>query len=42
MSVCPQEGDTALHDAVRLNRYRIVKMLILAGADTNMQNHVKL
>uniref|UniRef100_A0A3B4B646 Uncharacterized protein n=1 Tax=Periophthalmus magnuspinnatus TaxID=409849 RepID=A0A3B4B646_9GOBI len=36
------EGDTALHDAVRLNRYKIVKMLILAGADVTHQNNVGL
>lgn len=35
-----QEGDTALHDAVHLNRYKIVKLLIVAGADTTIQNHV--
>ncbi len=35
-----QEGDTALHDAVRLNRYKIVKLLIVAGADTKIKNHV--
>ncbi|KAL0178456.1 hypothetical protein M9458_027350, partial [Cirrhinus mrigala] len=32
------EGDTALHDAVRLNRYKIVKQLILAGADMQIKN----
>lgn len=35
-----QEGDTALHDAVRLNRYKILKLLIRAGADTKLKNHV--
>lgn len=35
-----QEGDTALHDAVHLNRYKIVKLLIAAGADTRIKNHV--
>lgn len=35
-----QEGDTALHDAVRLNRYKIVKLLVVAGADTKIKNHV--
>lgn len=35
-----KEGDTALHDAVRLNRYRIVKLLILAGADMQIKNAV--
>lgn len=37
-----QEGDTALHDAVRLNRYKIVKLLLVAGADTKIKNHVSL
>lgn len=35
-----QEGDTALHDAVRLNRYKIVKLLVVAGADSKIKNHV--
>lgn len=35
-----QEGDTALHDAVRLNRYKIVKLLVMAGADSKIKNHV--
>lgn len=35
-----KEGDTALHDAVRLNRYKIVKLLILAGADMQIKNAV--
>lgn len=29
-----------MHDAVRLNRYKIAKLLIAAGADTNIKNHV--
>uniref|UniRef100_A0A8C8R6U8 Ankyrin repeat domain 2 n=1 Tax=Pelusios castaneus TaxID=367368 RepID=A0A8C8R6U8_9SAUR len=33
-----QEGDSALHDAVRLSRYKIIKMLILYGADMMAQN----
>lgn len=36
-----KEGDTALHDAVRLNRYKIVKLLILAGADMQIKNAVR-
>ncbi|KAG6922950.1 ankyrin repeat domain 2 (stretch responsive muscle), partial [Chelydra serpentina] len=32
------EGDSALHDAVRLSRYKIIKMLILYGADMLAQN----
>lgn len=35
-----QEGDTALHDAVRLNRYKTVKLLVVAGADTMIKNSV--
>lgn len=35
-----QEGDSALHDAVRLNRYKIIKMLILHGADMLAKNLV--
>ncbi|XP_021255854.1 ankyrin repeat domain-containing protein 2 isoform X3 [Numida meleagris] len=33
-----QEGDTALHDATRLSRYKIIKMLILHGADMMARN----
>lgn len=36
-----KEGDTALHDAVRLNRYKIVKLLILAGANMQIKNAVR-
>uniref|UniRef100_A0A8C2DTB4 Ankyrin repeat domain 2 (stretch responsive muscle) n=1 Tax=Cyprinus carpio TaxID=7962 RepID=A0A8C2DTB4_CYPCA len=36
-----KEGDTALHDAVRLNRYKIVKLLILAGADMQIKKCCK-
>lgn len=48
-AVCPQnwtsqylsqEGDTALHDATRLSRYKIIKMLILHGADMMAKNQV--
>ncbi|XP_032850868.2 ankyrin repeat domain-containing protein 2 isoform X4 [Tyto alba] len=34
------EGDTALHDATRLSRYKIIKMLILHGADMMAKNQV--
>lgn len=37
-----QEGDSALHDAVRLNRYKIIKMLILHGADMMAKNRVSI
>nr|XP_011734047.1 ankyrin repeat domain-containing protein 2 [Macaca nemestrina] len=33
-----KEGDTALHDAVRLNRYKIIKLLVLHGADMMTKN----
>lgn len=35
-----QEGDTALHDATRLSRYKIIKVLILHGADMMARNLV--
>lgn len=38
----PQEGDTALHDAVRLNRYKTVKLLVVAGADIKIKNSVSV
>ncbi|XP_055745871.1 ankyrin repeat domain-containing protein 2-like [Salvelinus fontinalis] len=34
-----QEEDTPLHDAVRLGRYKILKLLIVGGADTRLKNH---
>lgn len=37
-----QEGDTALHDAVRLNRYKTVKLLVVAGADIKIKNSVSV
>lgn len=37
---CPQEGDTPLHDAVRLNRYKMIRLLILYGADLTIKNCV--
>lgn len=36
----PQEGDTPMHDAVRLNRYKMVRLLILYGADLTIKNVV--
>lgn len=44
-SVCVcvfQEGDTPLHDAVRLNRLKIIQLLLLHGADTHITNQVTL
>src|SRR4029434_3318141 len=40
MLLSEQEGDTALHDAVRLNRQQIAKLLILSGAETHITNVV--
>lgn len=37
-----QEGDTALHDATRLSRYKIIKTLILHGADMMAMNEVSV
>lgn len=37
-----QEGDTALHDATRLSRYKIIKTLILHGADMMAKNEVSV
>lgn len=37
-----QEGDTALHDATRLSRYKIIKTLILYGADMMAKNEVSV
>ena len=34
-------GDNPMHDAVRLGRYRIVKSLILHGANLRVQNQAK-
>lgn len=33
-----REGDTPMHDAVRLNRYKMVRLLILYGADLTIKN----
>lgn len=35
-----QEGDTALHEAVRHGHYRAMKVLLLYGAQLGMQNQV--
>lgn len=37
-----QEGESALHDAVRLSRYKIIKLLILHGADMMAKNLVSV
>ena len=33
-------GDTPMHDAVRLGRYRVVKSLILHGANLRVKNQI--
>lgn len=35
-----KEGDTPLHDAVRLNRYKMIRLLMTFGADLNVKNCV--
>lgn len=35
-----QEGDTALHEAVRHGRYRAMKLLLLYGAGLGVRNAV--
>lgn len=35
-----QEGDTALHEAVRHGRYKAMKLLLLYGAKLGVQNMV--
>lgn len=31
-----------MHDAVRLNRYKMIRLLILYGADLNIKNAVSI
>ena len=33
-------GDTPMHDAVRLGRYRVVKSLIMHGANLHVKNQM--
>lgn len=35
-----QEGDTPLHDAVRLNRFKLIHLLLLHGGDLKLKNCV--
>jgi ankyrin repeat protein len=35
-----KEGDTPLHDAVRLNRYKMIRLLMTFGADLKVKNCV--
>lgn len=36
----PQDGDTPMHDAVRINRFKMIKLLIMYGASLNTKNSV--
>uniref|UniRef100_A0A670JU89 Ankyrin repeat domain-containing protein 1 n=1 Tax=Podarcis muralis TaxID=64176 RepID=A0A670JU89_PODMU len=36
-----REGDSPMHDAVRLNRYKMIRLLIMYGANLNMKNAVR-
>lgn len=38
----PQEGDTALHEAVRHGHYKAMKLLLLYGAKLGVQNVVRV
>lgn len=38
--VSPQEGDTALHEAVRYGHHKATKLLLLYGAKLGMKNVV--
>ena len=40
VSVIPQDGETALISAVRKHSTEIVKVLLAAGADVNLQEKV--
>lgn len=37
-----QEGDTPLHDAVRLNRFKLIQLLLLHGGDLKLKNRVSI
>lgn len=37
-----QEGDTPMHDAVRLNRFKFIQLLLLHGANLKLKNYVSL
>lgn len=39
-SCSPQEGDTALHEAVRHGHYKAMKLLLLYGAKLGVRNGV--
>lgn len=35
-----QDGDTPMHDAVRINRFKLIKLLMMHGASLNTKNAV--
>lgn len=35
-----QDGDTPMHDAVRINRFKMIKLLMMYGASLNTKNCV--
>lgn len=37
-----QEGDTPLHDAVRLNHVKLIQLLLLHGGDLKLKNCVSI
>ena len=41
MSVVTQDGDSALMEAARKGRTKVVSLLLKAGANTDLQNKVK-
>lgn len=36
----PKDGDTPMHDAVRINRFKMIKLLMMYGASLNTKNCV--
>ena len=37
-----REGDTPMHDAVRLGRFKLIKVLLAAGANLRVKNMVSI
>jgi len=38
--LCLQDGDTPMHDAVRINRFKMIKLLMMYGASLCTKNCV--
>lgn len=38
---CLQDGDTPMHDAVRINRFKMIKLLMMYGASLSTKNCVR-